>query len=179
MIGMFLGGAGLADTMLYCRDKIYPLGPAQRHRPRDHGFRVAGQAVPRAEGELPAAGYRAAERVGREQGEPISGRFSLLAVTTLEKLLLSSDVRRQAQGTLKLLAIEERPMSVLRASRRASPASSAGRSCAECISRRPTRSPSKANSSNMILDGETFRAEPGRPINLRPAQPLSFVKLAA
>ncbi len=26
IIGMFLGGAGLADTMLYCRDKIYPLG---------------------------------------------------------------------------------------------------------------------------------------------------------
>src|SRR5213076_3148183 len=25
VIGMFLGGAGLADTMLYCRDKIYPL----------------------------------------------------------------------------------------------------------------------------------------------------------
>ena len=23
---MFLGGAGLADIMLYCRDKIYPLG---------------------------------------------------------------------------------------------------------------------------------------------------------
>ena len=34
MIGMFLGGAGLADTMLYCRDKIYPLGPAQRLRAR-------------------------------------------------------------------------------------------------------------------------------------------------
>src|SRR5678816_3257856 len=26
VIGMFLGGAGLADTMIYCRDKIYPLG---------------------------------------------------------------------------------------------------------------------------------------------------------
>ena len=25
-IGMFLGGAGLADIMIYCRDKIYPLG---------------------------------------------------------------------------------------------------------------------------------------------------------
>src|SRR5688572_17154020 len=25
-IGMFLGGAGLADVMLYCRHKIYPLG---------------------------------------------------------------------------------------------------------------------------------------------------------
>ena len=23
---MFLGGAGLADIMLYCRDRIYPLG---------------------------------------------------------------------------------------------------------------------------------------------------------
>jgi hypothetical protein len=35
------------------------------------------------------------------------------------------------------------------------------------------------DSSNVILDGETFRAELGRPIHLRPAQPLSFVKLAA
>ena len=26
VIGMFLGGAGLADSMIYCRDKIYPLG---------------------------------------------------------------------------------------------------------------------------------------------------------
>ena len=37
----------------------------------------------------------------------------------------------------------------------------------------------EGDSSNVILDGETFRAELGRPINLRPAQPLSFVKLAA
>jgi hypothetical protein len=26
VLGMFLGGAGLADIMLYCRNKIYPLG---------------------------------------------------------------------------------------------------------------------------------------------------------
>src|SRR5690606_19344596 len=26
VLGMFLGGAGLADTILYCRHKIYPLG---------------------------------------------------------------------------------------------------------------------------------------------------------
>lgn len=26
VLGMFLGGAGLADYILYCRDKIYPLG---------------------------------------------------------------------------------------------------------------------------------------------------------
>ena len=37
----------------------------------------------------------------------------------------------------------------------------------------------EGDSSNVILDGETFRAELGSPINLTPAQPLSFVKLAA
>ena len=33
--------------------------------------------------------------------------------------------------------------------------------------------------SNVILDGEMFRAVRGNPIHLRTAQPLSFVKLAA
>lgn len=37
----------------------------------------------------------------------------------------------------------------------------------------------EGDSSHIILDGETFRAEIGRPINLKPALPLSFVKLAA
>jgi hypothetical protein len=37
----------------------------------------------------------------------------------------------------------------------------------------------EGESSAVILDGETFRAESGRPIHLRTAQPLSFVKLAA
>ena len=36
VIGMFLGGAGLADTMLYCRDKIYPLGLPNGVAPCDH-----------------------------------------------------------------------------------------------------------------------------------------------
>ena len=33
--------------------------------------------------------------------------------------------------------------------------------------------------SEVILDGETFRAGLGKPILLRPAQPLSFVRIAA
>ena len=37
----------------------------------------------------------------------------------------------------------------------------------------------EGESSNVILDGETFRTELGRPIMLSSAQPLSFVKLAA
>ena len=68
----------------------------------------------------------------RERTSALSGRFSLLAVTTLEKLLLSSDLGGQARGSLKLLAIEERPVSLLRAlrgepRRQARPAESARR----------------------------------------------------
>ena len=37
----------------------------------------------------------------------------------------------------------------------------------------------EGESSKLILDGETFSAELGSPINLRSATPLSFVKLAA
>jgi hypothetical protein len=33
--------------------------------------------------------------------------------------------------------------------------------------------------SNVILDGEMFSAETGKPIRLNSAQPLSFVRLAA
>ena len=37
----------------------------------------------------------------------------------------------------------------------------------------------EGDASELILDGESFTAETGRPIRLRAAQPLSFVKLAA
>jgi hypothetical protein len=115
----------------------------------------------------------------RDKDSTISGRFSLLAVTTLEKLLLASDLGGRREGTLKLLAVEEKPMSLIRGLA----ASVAGK-----LGRKPVRGVHfeeadeitiEGESSNVILDGETFQAELGRPINLRPAQPLSFVKLAA
>ena len=53
-------------------------------------------------------------RVPDRQETPLSGQFSLLAVTTLEKLLLRSELGGRRNGTLKLLAIEERPMSLIR-----------------------------------------------------------------
>ena len=37
----------------------------------------------------------------------------------------------------------------------------------------------EGDSSHVILDGETFRAGVGKPIMLRPAPPLSFVRIAA
>jgi hypothetical protein len=37
----------------------------------------------------------------------------------------------------------------------------------------------EGEASQVILDGETFRAGVGKPILLKPAQPLSFVRIAA
>ena len=90
MIGMFLGGAGLADTMLYCRDKIYPLG-----LPNSFATCITAIALYRA--AVPASRRASCRRDAepldvsmQRKRQLITGRFSLLAVTTLEKLLLST-----------------------------------------------------------------------------------------
>ena len=82
-----------------------------------------------------------------EKNNALTGQFSLLAVTTLEKLLLNSELGGKRNGTLKFLAIEERPMSLIRGLA-ASFAGKLGRSpVAACISRKPTRSTSKATAA--------------------------------
>ena len=179
VIGMFLGGAGLADTMLYCRDKIYPLGlpngmahviSAMAHLAKLF-FKISASFLPPDVQPLKVS--------VSEGGETISGRFSLLAVTTLEKLLLASHLSGERRGVLKLLAIEERRWSMLRAIA-ASIAGKLGQSKLRGVHfEEADEITIEGESSHVILDGETFRAERGRPINLRPAQPLSFVKLAA
>ena len=178
VIGMFLGGAGLADTMLYCRDRIYPLG-----LPNGFSHFITAVAV-MLRGLL---GWKAdflppepqPLQVSASRGEPLTGRFALLAVTTLEKLLLGSDIRGERKGTLKMIAIEQRPGSMIRGLM----AGVAGR-----LGQRKLRGVHveeadeisiEGERSDVILDGETFTAVTGRPIHLSRAQPLSFVRLAA
>jgi hypothetical protein len=114
-----------------------------------------------------------------DEGSRLTGRFSLLAVTTLEKLLLSTNLGGHRQGTLKLLAIEEHPTSVARALA-ASIVGKLGSSKVRGVHFEEADAITiEGESSHVILDGETFRTEMGRPIHLRPALPMSFVKLAA
>ena len=103
----------------------------------------------------------------------------MLAVTTLEKLLLSTDFGAHREGTLKLLAIEAQPKSVIGAVF-AKIVGKLGRAAVRGVHFQEANEITiEGESSNLILDGETFRAEIGRPIHLMPAQPLAFVKLAA
>jgi hypothetical protein len=179
VIGMFLGGAGLAQTMRYCREKIYPLGLPNGVAHVITAFAAILKLVLGAKASfLPPDSQPLSVSMSRPGGR-LSGRFSLLAVTTLEKLLLSTDLGSHRQGTLKLLAIDERSISVVRALF-ASVVGKLGRSKVAGVHfQEADEITIEGESSDVILDGETFRAERGRPINLTTAHALSFVKLAA
>ena len=178
VIGMFLGGAGLAETMLYCRNKIYPLGLPNGVSHALTAIALLLRVVFRMRASfLPTNGSPL--QISTPGKGKLSGRFTVLAVTTLDKLLLSGNLTGSRSGSLKLLAVDERPMSLIRAI----VASLLGK-----LHRRKLRGVHveetdeiriEGDRSNVILDGETFSAEIGRPIRLTSARPLSFVRLAA
>jgi len=180
VMGMFLGGAGLADTILFCRHKIYPLGlPNGVSHALTALALVASLLLGIKARFLPPQASPVEVRVLR-QGV-LSGRFALLLVTTLEKMLLSSsmgdDVNRH--GSLKMLAVEQRPMPLLRAMW-AGVAGKLGRTQMTGVhveSGDEIRIEGK--NSSVILDGELFEAEMGRPIILTPTAPVSFLRFAA
>jgi diacylglycerol kinase-like protein len=178
VIGMFLGGAGLADTMLYCREKIYPLGLPNGVSHAITALALLAQLLLRLKASfLPP--HPSPVTMSWRNSQSLSGRFSLLAVTTLDKLILSGELNGRSRGALRLLAIEERPVSLLRAFF-ATLVGKLGHSKMRGVHFEESDEISiEGESSKVILDGETFRAEIGRPIFLKLAQPLSFVRLAA
>lgn len=177
VIGMFLGGAGLADIMLYCRNRIYPLGLPNGVSHAITAVAVVLRQVIGLKGKfLPPEPQHL--KVSTGLGGAISGKFALLAVTTLEKLLLSGELGTQGGGPLKFVAVEQRPGSLLGAFF-ASLRGRLGRTKLAGVHVEEADEISIEGNSSVILDGETFLAQPGRPILLRRATPLSFVRLAA
>jgi hypothetical protein len=179
VIGMFMGGAGLADTMLYCRDKIYPLGLPNGMAHVITAFALLMKLILRIKASFLPPDPQPLSVSLRQDGQRLNGRFSLLAVTTLEKLLLASNLGARHGGALKILAVEERPSTILRGLF-VSIFGKLGRDEVNGVHFEASDQITiEGDNSNVILDGEMFRAERGFPINLTPAQPLSFVKLAA
>ena len=177
VIGMFLGGAGLADTMIYCRERIYPLGLPNGVAHWITAFALVMKLLLRVKAGFLPPDPQALTVCASEKGSRITGRFSLLAVTTLDKLLMSSELGGGRSGVLKLLAVEERPSSVLRCLI-ASFTGKLGRERVRGVHfEEADEITIEGENSRVILDGETFRAERGSLIHLMPAEPLSFVKL--
>ncbi len=180
VLGMFLGGAGLADSILYCRHKIYPLG-----LPNGFSHLITAIAV------VFSALFRIKARFLPPQARPISvsvvhegeiqGKFALLMVTTLERLLLKSqtDLGATGAGPLKLMMVEQKPLTLLRAFW----ASLFGRlgtsSLAGVHLSHGNEIRIEGDRSSVILDGELFETHNERPIVLTHTTPVPFLSLAA
>ncbi|MEY4270317.1 MAG: hypothetical protein RLZZ58_1533 [Pseudomonadota bacterium] len=180
VLGMFLGGAYLADVILYTRHKIYPLGLPNG---LSHllaavlglfaiTFGLGGRALPRRPQPMRVSLIR--------QGE-YRGLFSVLIVTTLEKLLLSTNTANgdRRPGRMKLLAVDDRIGAILRLVG-ASWRGTLGRNALAGVHfEQGDVIRIEGDRSNIILDGELYEASNERPITLTSTRPVSFLRLAA
>lgn len=180
VLGMFLGGAGLADIMLFCRHKIYPLGLPNSI---SHGLAAMAALV------SIVFGIRAAFLPPRPKPVTVSvlrkgqlqGLFALLMVTTLERLLLGGQLPGAPQhpGALKMMVIERSPRVMLGAL----VATIRGRLGTSRMTgihlQRGDEIRIEGDHSSVILDGELFEATQGLPIILKTTAPISFLRLAA
>jgi diacylglycerol kinase family enzyme len=180
VLGMFLGGAGLADVILYCRNRIYPLG-----LPNGVSHVLAAIAgilsiiIGIKAAFLPPR-PRLMKVSYRKQGQ-LQGRFALLMVTTLERLLLGGELRGSSpdnSGALKMMVIERSPRALWRAMLDTA-RGRLSRSGDGLHIERGDEIRIEGDHSSVILDGELFEAEHDRPIVLKPTAPVPFLRLAA
>ncbi len=178
VLGMFLGGAALADSILYCRRKIYPLGLPNWAA---HGLTLmmglVSLIVGRRSRLLPVEWAPVKVTVTRRG--VMQGRFALLMVTTLERLLLNGKVGGRGGGAMQLLVVERDLRSILGALAAAIRGRFGRPGLRGVRIERGDEIRIEGNRSNIILDGEMFETGDGRPIVLRPTAPMPFLRLAA
>lgn len=178
VLGMFLGGAGLADYMLYCRNQIYPLGLSNG---LSHVITALAVVVSLLFGIrarfLPPSSHPV--RISLIRDGQLAGRFSVLIVTTLERLLLGVQTGDSRRGNMKLMAVDQSLPALLRLIW-ASIFGRVGKSKMQGIHlEQGDTIRIEGDRSSVILDGELFEASEGRPIVLRSTEPVPFLRLAA
>ncbi len=178
VLGMFLGGAGLADYMLYCRNQIYPLGLSNGI---SHFLTVLAVIFQLLFGVrarfLPPSSDPV--RISLIRDGQLAGRFSVLIVTTLERLLFGTQPGESQRGNMKLMAVDQTLPALMRLVW-ASLFKRVGRSPMQGIHlEQGDMIRIEGDHSNVILDGELFQASEGKPIVLRSTAPVPFLRLAA
>lgn len=179
VLGMFLGGAGLADTILYCRHRLYPLGMPNwlAHIMAAIslilGVIVGGRArwLPVRPGQL---------RVSVKRNGAVEGRFFFLMVTTLEKLLLNYRAANQGgPAGLKMMAIEQSRSTILRSVWAALVGKLGKHRIPGFHMRDGDEIMIEGDRPRVILDGEIYEAPKGQSFVLKPTAPVPFLNLAA
>jgi hypothetical protein len=179
VLGMFLGGAGLADYILYCRHRIYPLGLSNGLSHFLTAMAVVFSLLLGIGGKYMPPRARPIQVSLIREG-PLRGRFSLLIVTTLEKLLLGARTGSgDAVGSMKLMAVDQSLPALFRMLF-ASLSGQLGKHKLSGIHlERGDMIRIEGDHSSVILDGELFQADVGRPIVLTSTAPVPFLRLAA
>jgi hypothetical protein len=180
VFGMFLGGAGLADYMLYCRHKIYPLGLSNGLSHFITALAVAVSLLFGMTGRFLPPKTRPV-RVSLIREGQLVGRFAVLIVTTLEKLLLGTRAEgmTMGQGSMKLMAVDQSVLALLRLVYAGVAGKMGAGPMAGIHLERGDSIRIEGDRSNVILDGELFEARVGYPIVLTSTPPVPFLRLAA
>lgn len=174
-MGMFFAAGALADTLLYCRHKLYPL---RLPNWLAHFLTVIAGLISVLTNStsrlLPPMPREAWVTVGDRR---LRGRFQVLMVSTLEALVLTGRLRPPVDGTLGLVAMERRRMTVLR-SVFAGFVGKVGHKPIEGLHfEAGDEIRFDEHVTEAIMDGEMFSAAPGRPLSLKPGATVRFVDL--
>ena len=180
VLGMFLGGALLADTMLYCRNRLYPLGlPNWLAHFIALVMGLLAVVIGRSARYMPQR--RNPLRVSILRRPDLQGHFAVLMVTTLQRILFSTQMpgSNQRIGAMQLIVID-RSLKALIGAFVAALRGRLGRSRLSGVHlERGDEIRIEGDNSSVILDGELFEADRGRPIVLTPTAPVPFLRLAA
>ncbi len=183
VLGMFLGGAGLKNSILFCRERIYPLG-------LPNGVSHLLTYLAFAWSMLIGGSSRYAPvrtdalRITTHKSAAVEGKFTVLMVTTLDSLVLgtksaANDVGDTVRGGLKMLCVDSKRRTVFKALGSAL-LQRLGRSQIDGLHVRNTQEIRLDGvRPSVILDGELFEAAPGRSLILRTTGPKDFISLAA
>lgn len=180
VLGMFLGGAYLADVMLYCRNRIYPLGlPNGLSHVLAALLALVAIIFGIGGGRLPPQPSTLTVSLIRE-GQ-LQGKFSLLIVTTLEKLLLSIRTSEAygTDGSMKLLAVDRSVGALFRMLSATWRGTLGKKQLAGVHFQQGDEIHIEGERSSVILDGELFESINGKPIVLTSTAPVPFLRLAA
>ena len=178
VLGMFLGGAGLADYILYCRNKIYPLGLPNGLSHALTALAVVFSVIFGVKGKFMPPIARPVSISLIRDGQ-LAGRFAVLIVTTLERLLLGAQPGESGRGSLKLMAVDQNGPAVLRMLGAALIGRFGTRKMQGIHLEQGDTIRIEGDRSSVILDGEIFEANTGNPIVLRSTAPVPFLRLAA
>ena len=179
VLGMFLGGAGLAETILYCRHKIYPLGLPNGLSHFLTALAVMFSAIFGLKADFLPARAKPVSISFIRKGE-LQGIFSVLIVTTLEKLLLGGRTGEMtSRGQMKFMAVDQSPWAMIRVIFD----SIIGRLGRHAVNGLHIQQGDTIRidsvKSSVVLDGEVFEANSDAPIVLRSTPPVPFLRLAA